>query len=225
MEDKGDAKMKPPTYDWRVESPFHRILLKLRKKIESVLKIVFWIPIWDQKLKLGFFRFFMLTFPLMIDHVNTALNSMGVGNSPHPLYDQYPKLNDLMEMYRIFFTWVTRPGLYELLCTFFMLGFLVTVYKIKSREKQYHVKVERGLVFWTFLDFYFLYSAVKFFPNYFNIFHTILYITILLLVIQMIFYFQKLRHYQRQHGPFNPEQLAKRADRKIRKDKNQNKRK
>jgi hypothetical protein len=224
MGNKGGAEMKPSTYDWRVESPFHRKLLKFRKIFDPILKIFFWIPICDQKLKLGFVRFLLLTFPSMIIHVDTAINSMGVGKSPHPLYEQYPKLNDLMELYRIFYTWVARQGLYGLISTFFMLGFLVTAYRMYSREKRYHEKVTRSLVFWTFLDYYFSYSAVRFFPNYFNIFHNILYGTILLSGIYMIFYFPILRQYQRQHGPYDPVQLDKRADRKKRNEENKNKR-
>lgn len=52
---------KPSTYDHRVDTDFGRTTLMMRAWFNRPLDVLFLIPRWDKKLKLGWVRFLILS--------------------------------------------------------------------------------------------------------------------------------------------------------------------
>lgn len=200
---------KPITYDARVESRGAEAILKIHEKPSLFLEKIFIIARWDGRLCLGIFRILLFTIPMIILHFDSLLHWITGINKP--LFIMFPYFDNLMKSYQNLYGFLWRTQLIQLLPILLSLGFISGLYKYHLLDKKINRKVTTFLVGSTLFNLYTLYGAIQFQVGFLQI---VFYTMWVLLVIVTLMKFPAIRKYQKNHGPYDPGQLLKRARRK-----------
>ncbi len=189
------------------------LFLTLRYNINRFLDILFFFAKWDQKLRLGWLRSILIPVmlvPMIAGGLEWLMDNRQI--NPDELLSGFPLLYYTFIYSAEVLIWVNTYGLMPFIFVLFALGFLRILMKMSEAEKQLGMKLTKIGIAIMGLDFIMLLNTIKYLTPFLQ---TITAFWVFTLIITSIPYWILLRKYQRDVGPFNPEQELKREIRKM----------
>ncbi|MFC6331474.1 hypothetical protein ACFP56_02490 [Paenibacillus septentrionalis] len=194
-------------FDHRTKSKRGYTLLNLRNKLEPFNKFFSLIPIWDKRLGLFWIRLTLVVIPSLLQLFNSGFSILTGIHLPTTIFSFYN---------RVFMTINASGWLQIILFMAAAFSLPVALGKIISIEKKLYNKVTKYRTISIFYSIFAVYTSARFFPPHTETFFQL---ASIILAIQMLLQLVALSKYQKEHGPYRPDQLFKRSHRYFRRKK------
>lgn len=198
------------TPDQRIDIKRNRNLLKQKRIINKLLHGLLWLPRKEDEYKISLIRLVLLSIPGIIGTLNNVLSYFtGEGRS---FSNMFPITKAVTSGYDYLYTWINTHSFWAIAVSlYFTYALFYHIYEANKLSKAIYIKLNGWLTFKVILNLFAIYGAIKFHvedlqPALYVLWCFFVPVTLLNLVV--------LPKYQRTHGPYNPDQLDKRATRR-----------
>ncbi|WP_420540457.1 hypothetical protein ACN92M_25320 (plasmid) [Paenibacillus polymyxa] len=203
------------TPDQRIDIKRNRILLKHNTKINKLLNLLLWLPRKEDKYKISLLRLVLLSVPGIIATLNKVFSYFT--GEDRTFSNLFPITQAISRGYDTLYAWINTHSFWaSVVSVYFTYALFYHIYQAHKLDKIINNKLNRWLTFKVILNLFAIYGAVKFQVEFLQ---PVLYFSLYLLVPITILKLVALRKEHRTRGPYDPEQLDKRADRRERKEK------